>query len=112
MAVQQTYNRNIHPSMNITWGTYPSEIGHENTPGCFRCHTSDMEAPDGSYIDDDCETCHEILTYEADKPYEFSQGPTSSGTDYAAGPSQHEAFFGSLTNSVVGMPVAHKVAHR
>ena len=32
------YDRNVFPSMKVTWGTYPNNIGHKAYPGCFRCH--------------------------------------------------------------------------
>lgn len=32
------YSRNVFPSMKVTWGTYPDNIGHMDYPGCFRCH--------------------------------------------------------------------------
>ena len=32
------YARNVFPEMKVGWGTYPNNIGHEDFPGCFRCH--------------------------------------------------------------------------
>ena len=32
------YDRNVFPSMQVDWTTYPNNIGHRNWPGCFRCH--------------------------------------------------------------------------
>jgi hypothetical protein len=55
--------RNIHPEMNIGWGAYPSFLGHTDTPGCFRCHTRDLQDSDGLWISDDCTLCHSILAY-------------------------------------------------
>jgi hypothetical protein len=42
----------------VTWGTYPNHIGHVDSPGCFRCHTDEHKAKDGSVIRQDCELCH------------------------------------------------------
>ena len=37
-ALLYVYNGNVFPEMNITWGTYPTNLGHADFPGCFRCH--------------------------------------------------------------------------
>ncbi len=65
------YNRNIHPEMNIRWGTYASHIGHDGGRGCFRCHTQDLVDADQRSIADDCSLCHSILAYGSAEPYQF-----------------------------------------
>jgi len=57
-AIQGLYARNVFPSMKVTWGTYINNIGHMDSPGCFRCHDDNHKAPDGSTIRQDCELCH------------------------------------------------------
>jgi hypothetical protein len=57
-AAQALYRRNVFPSMNVGWGTYPNNIGHVAFPGCFRCHDDNHKAADGSVIRQDCELCH------------------------------------------------------
>jgi hypothetical protein len=57
-ATQNLYRRNVFPSMRVTWGTYPNNIGHVAFPGCFRCHDEEHKASDGSVIRQDCELCH------------------------------------------------------
>jgi hypothetical protein len=57
-ALQGLYRRNVFPSMNVGWGTYPNNIGHMDFPGCFRCHDDSHKADDGSVISQDCEGCH------------------------------------------------------
>jgi hypothetical protein len=59
-AVQDIYQRNVFPAMNVTFGTYPDNIGHIDSPGCFRCHDDDHKSKDGKKIGQDCETCHAI----------------------------------------------------
>jgi len=59
-AAQRIYSRNIFPSMKVTWGSYPNNIGHMDSPGCFRCHDDNHKSKDGHVIKQDCETCHEI----------------------------------------------------
>jgi len=59
-AVQDIYQRNVFPPMNVTFGSYPNNIGHVDSPGCFRCHDDEHKANDGRKIGQDCEICHAI----------------------------------------------------
>jgi hypothetical protein len=59
-AAQAVYRGNVFPEMRITWGTYPSHLGHLDAPGCFRCHDGEKVAADGRTIGQDCETCHRM----------------------------------------------------
>ncbi|MBN2710212.1 MAG: NapC/NirT family cytochrome c [Calditrichaceae bacterium] len=69
--LQQIYQRNIHPHMNISWGSYASFIGHDHNSGCFRCHNNHMISNDGEYISYDCTTCHSILAMEEMQPLKY-----------------------------------------
>jgi hypothetical protein len=44
--------------MRVAWNTYPSNIGHRNWPGCFRCHDGKHVSPDGRVLVNDCKACH------------------------------------------------------
>jgi hypothetical protein len=59
-GTQSVYSRNVFPEMNVTFGTYPNNIGHIDAPGCFRCHDDSHKTRDGRAIGQDCETCHTI----------------------------------------------------
>jgi hypothetical protein len=59
-ATQDVWSRNVFPAMNVTWGTYPSHIGHVDTPGCFRCHDDTHKSSAGTVISQDCELCHTL----------------------------------------------------
>ncbi len=62
-AVQGTtnvYRRNVFPEMNVQFGTYPNNIGHMDSPGCFRCHDDNHKTKDGQKISQDCDACHKI----------------------------------------------------
>jgi hypothetical protein len=67
-AIVAIYRRNVFPEMNVTWGTYPNHIGHEDFPGCFRCHDDMHDAEDGSTINQDCVACHEIVAWDEEDP--------------------------------------------
>jgi hypothetical protein len=59
--VAKIYLRNVFPDMRVTWGTHPNNIGHNDSPGCFRCHDGSHTSADGQTIPNDCSTCHQIL---------------------------------------------------
>lgn len=57
-ATTRVYLNNVFPAMRVTFGTYPSHIGHTDAPGCFRCHGERHRSPSGAVISQDCESCH------------------------------------------------------
>jgi len=59
-AVEGIYRRNVFPDMNVRFGTYGNNIGHIDSPGCFRCHDDNHKSKDGRKIGQDCDTCHAI----------------------------------------------------
>ena len=59
-AVDDLYRRNVFPEMSVTFGTYPNNIGHVDSPGCFRCHDDNHKSKDGKAIGQECETCHAV----------------------------------------------------
>ncbi len=63
------YNRNVFPDLKVTWGTYPNNLGHDDFPGCFRCHDGSHSTSDQkTTITQDCNTCHEPLAIEEAAP--------------------------------------------
>lgn len=60
-AARAAYLRNVFPAMNVGWGTHPNNIGHEDFPGCFRCHDGSFKSKDGREISSDCTACHAIV---------------------------------------------------
>jgi nitrate/TMAO reductase-like tetraheme cytochrome c subunit len=72
-ALGDIYSWNVWPSMKITWGTYPSFLGHDQAPGCFRCHDGDHVDPAGKAISQDCGLCHSLLAVDEKNPKILSQ---------------------------------------
>ena len=66
--VQRIYLGNVFPAMDVTWGTYPNNLGHADFPGCFRCHDGSHSTADGRTIPNDCDTCHSLLAVEESNP--------------------------------------------
>jgi nitrate/TMAO reductase-like tetraheme cytochrome c subunit len=66
--IQSTYLDNVFPAMNVTWGTYPNNLGHTDWPGCFRCHDGSHVSADGDTIPNNCDACHELLAFDEHNP--------------------------------------------
>jgi hypothetical protein len=59
-VTQRLYAQNVFQDMHVTWGTYGSELGHTDLPGCFRCHDDAHKTRDGRAIRQDCALCHRL----------------------------------------------------
>ncbi|HLB64941.1 MAG TPA: c-type cytochrome domain-containing protein [Anaerolineales bacterium] len=59
-ALQQAYQNSVFPHQNSDWTTHPNNIGHEDSPGCFRCHDGKHLNPEGEAIRLECNLCHAI----------------------------------------------------
>jgi nitrate/TMAO reductase-like tetraheme cytochrome c subunit len=66
--VANIYLRNVFPDMRLTWGTHPNNLGHNDSPGCFRCHDGSHTSKDGQTITNDCSACHNLLAVGEEKP--------------------------------------------
>jgi formate-dependent nitrite reductase cytochrome c552 subunit len=62
------YRRNVFPDLKVTWGTYPNNLGHADSPGCFRCHDESHATAGKKTITQDCNTCHQPLAVEETSP--------------------------------------------
>ncbi len=67
-GLEAIYRRNVFPDMKVTWGTYTSNLGHEDSPGCFRCHNDEMISKDKKAIGQDCTICHNVLAWDEANP--------------------------------------------
>lgn len=61
--LQTIYTLNFFPNMQADWSAYPSNIGHKDWPGCFRCHDDRhrSKAQDRTIEMSNCNSCHSIL---------------------------------------------------
>jgi hypothetical protein len=67
-VMTDAWGANVFPQMKVGWNTYPNHIGHEVSPGCFRCHDDSHATAGGETISQDCETCHSMLAMEESDP--------------------------------------------
>jgi hypothetical protein len=59
--VQSIYREQFFPEMKENWRVYPENIGHQLSPGCFRCHDGLHADKNGQVIPSNCNTCHSFL---------------------------------------------------
>ena len=63
-ALGDAYTWNNFPHMKVTWNLYPNHIGHQDSPGCFRCHDNKHKTEDGKKVGKKCNTCHNLVAEE------------------------------------------------
>jgi nitrate/TMAO reductase-like tetraheme cytochrome c subunit len=89
VGIQKAFSKNIFPEMKVTWESYPDHIGHQTSPGCFRCHDGKHVSEDGQTITHECNDCHfitaqgpvENMEYAGKDPLEFKH-PEDIGDDW------------------------------
>ncbi len=67
-TIQEIYRSNVFPEMRVQWGTYPNFLGHQETPGCLRCHDGEHVTESGEKISKSCDRCHATLATEEENP--------------------------------------------
>jgi len=67
------YGRNVFPFMKVAWGAHPNNIGHNDYPGCFRCHDGSHSTKDNkTTITNDCSVCHNLLAVDEPNPKQLA----------------------------------------
>jgi hypothetical protein len=69
--VGRIYGETATPAMKTVWTSYPDNLGHQRSPGCFRCHDGNhVKVVDGVATDEvipsTCSTCHTFPQVGAD----------------------------------------------
>lgn len=59
--VREIYRQTFFPAMKVDWRTYPDNIGHLNSPGCFRCHDGRHINQRNERLSHECGICHTFL---------------------------------------------------
>jgi hypothetical protein len=67
-VIQALYERNVYPELGVKWGTYPSNLGHAENAGCFRCHDESHATAAKKTISQDCSVCHNPLAVDEPNP--------------------------------------------
>jgi len=97
-VLQQIYNDSVFIDQKVDWDSHPTNVGHIDSPGCFRCH-------DGKHLDSDqqsirleCNLCHSIPVVAGQQDFvadiEISRGPEPESHLNANWISLHNQVFG------------------
>lgn len=70
LALQNAYGNSVYPEQNSDWTTHPNNIGHKDSPGCFRCHDGKHLDTEQKAIRLECNLCHSIPVVAS--PYDFT----------------------------------------
>lgn len=59
--LKTTYQSLVFPTQDLSWTTHPDNIGHKDSPGCFRCHDGKhFTADNKDAIRLECNICHTL----------------------------------------------------
>jgi nitrate/TMAO reductase-like tetraheme cytochrome c subunit len=72
--VKEIYRRSFFPGMKVSWRTYPENVGHLISPGCFRCHDGLHVGAGGRAISSGCSVCHTVMNPLSEPPDSFTEG--------------------------------------
>jgi len=59
-ALQDSYSKSVFREQGLDWTTHPNNVGHQNSPGCLRCHDGEHLNTQGEAIRLECNLCHSI----------------------------------------------------
>jgi hypothetical protein len=78
-ALQEMYATSVFPDQEVDWNTHPSNVGHIDSPGCFRCHDGKHLDAEQEAIRLECNVCHSIPVVAGTEDFvtriEISRGP-------------------------------------
>jgi len=84
--LQSIFDKTQFPFMKVTWDTHPTNIGHTDFAGCFRCHDGKHLSQDNQAIRLECNICHSI-------PQVITPGKTTAALPLVTGiePDSHKS---------------------
>jgi nitrate/TMAO reductase-like tetraheme cytochrome c subunit len=78
-ALKDIYDRTVFHDQEVDWATHPNNLGHVNSPGCFRCHDGKHLNTEDEAIRLECNVCHSIPVVAGTDDFltsiEISRGP-------------------------------------
>jgi len=78
-ALQEAYRQSVFPEQKADWTTHVNEIGHKDSPGCFRCHDGKHLNEQQEAIRLECNLCHSVPVVVGPNDFvariEISRGP-------------------------------------
>jgi len=78
-VLQKIYNDSVFIEQKVDWNSHPTNVGHVDSPGCFRCHDGKHLDADNQAIRLECNLCHSIPVVADQQDFvaniEISRGP-------------------------------------
>jgi mono/diheme cytochrome c family protein len=78
-ALKDAYTISVFPEQKVDWDSHPNNIGHTDSPGCFRCHDGEHFNEQQEAIRLECNLCHSIPVVAGPSDFvtniEISRGP-------------------------------------
>jgi hypothetical protein len=59
-TLKTIYSEIVFSEQDLDWNTHPDNLGHQDDPGCFRCHDGKHLTGTGEAIRLECNLCHSI----------------------------------------------------
>lgn len=59
-TLQDIYSQLVFQEQKIDWKTHPDNLGHKDSPGCFRCHDGKHLSGNEEAIRLECNLCHSV----------------------------------------------------
>ena len=78
-VLDDMYSTMAFPEQKLDWTTHPDNLGHINSPGCFRCHDGKHLTGVGEAIRLECNLCHSV-------PVVATQNELVANIEIARGP--------------------------
>jgi hypothetical protein len=77
--LKDIYDRTVFHDQKVDWTTHPNNLGHINSPGCFRCHDGKHLNAQDEAVRLECNLCHSIPDVVGPDDFlttiEISRGP-------------------------------------
>ncbi len=78
-SLQEIYTQSVFEVQKADWNSHPNNVGHQNSPGCFRCHDGKHLNAEREAIRLECNLCHSIPVVAGAQDFvsdiEISRGP-------------------------------------
>jgi len=98
-ALKDIYDRTVFNDQEVDWSTHPNNLGHVNSPGCFRCHDGKHLNAANEAVRLECNVCHSIPRVAGPDDFvtniEISRGPEPDSHRNPNWISLHNEAFGS-----------------
>lgn len=82
-ALKEYFGKSVFYDQKMDWNTHPNNMGHQDDPGCFRCHDGKHITVNNEAIRLECNICHSIPVVASSKEM-VTNLPVSQGVEPAS----------------------------